>query len=154
NAIVSSGTTKTPPPSPTSEPTRPAPTQVAKTSKKKSTCGSVSISGASVAEQETYDENAEHQRRDGHKDPVALKRERHDGDRDAQHRRCQKHQQAQRDHGLGLATRDAGSDLTKAMRVRRRDAAVIAPDDIGRVEHDDAEEDDASAQQHAAAQHP
>src|SRR5258706_13621561 len=151
--MVSRGTTKMPPPRPTSEPMRPAHSEAPSTNRKNSSCGSLGISGASGTEQEAHDEDAQHERRDRHVDPVALQRECHDRARDAQHGGRDQHQQTQRDDGQRVAMRHPAQYRAEGARIGAWIYATPAPGEIACIESHNADEDDACAQEHATAQH-
>src|SRR5579859_2925032 len=153
NARVRRGTTKTPPPRPTSEPISPAAIEAANTRRKKSKCGGANISGSSSAQHK-----ANHQDRQDHAGnhyiaPVALQAKGHNGDGDAQDRRCQQHQQSQHDDGERVATRQSLADADKTLRKVGGIGAASTWREIANIEEDDADEDDGATEQDASSQH-
>src|SRR5262245_32401199 len=106
-ASVNSGTTKTPPPRPTSEPRRPAQQEAAKTSTKKSRPASVGTSATSPAGQEAGYQDHEDEGRDGDVEPVTFERERHDGDGNADDWGREQDEQSQCDDGQPVAMQNA-----------------------------------------------
>src|SRR6185312_2409115 len=117
NTSVSSGTTKTPPPSPTSEPISPAAIDAVKTSRKKSRCGGAAISRASPTEQQANQQNQQHDQRNDGVEPVAFERKDDDRDGDAQNGGEQQDQQAERDEGQRLALGKLLRDLDQRVRI-------------------------------------
>src|SRR5690348_9636001 len=117
NTSVSSGTTKTPPPSPTREPISPAAMDAVRTSRKKSRCGGAAISRASPTEQETDEQDQQHDQRDDRVEPVAFEREDDNRDSYAQNRRQQQNQQTKRDEGQWVALGKLLCDLEHCVRI-------------------------------------
>src|SRR5579862_2138315 len=152
-ASVSSGTTKTPPPNPTSEPISPAITEAAATSRKKSRWDSVSISHAPFAQRKAEQQNQEDDTGNRHIAPIPFQQKGDNRNGHPHHWRGKQHQQTQGNDGLRVTPRQTLRDTGKGVGKCRGSFRMPTRSEPANIEQHDPTQNDGGAEQHAAAQH-